>query len=72
MSKEKGEFIITTDGVDRSFERIEGVQPLIDGADNQNLIGLSILCRAKRVLEQNRTIENVHDESRINKRKQKR
>ncbi|MGH9976589.1 MAG: hypothetical protein ACRD8Z_12250 [Nitrososphaeraceae archaeon] len=72
MSEEKGEFIITTDRMDRSFEETEGVYPPIDGTDNQNLIGEVSYTEPREVLEQNRTIENVHDESRINKRKQKR
>ena len=42
------------------------------GTDNQNLIGEVYYAEPREVLEQNRTIENIHGESRINKRKQKR
>jgi hypothetical protein len=72
MSKEKGEVPITTDRIDRSFEEREGGPTSIDVTANQNSIGEVSNAEPQEVLEQNRTLEHLHEEPSINRRKQKR
>ena len=73
MSEEREEGPIMTGGMDSSFEEREDAPTSIDATDNPDSIEVSVAePQEEKVQEQNTEIEQVQEEPRISKGKQKR